>query len=175
MYFDTSLPAGKDYFIGMLPRGDVNQDGVVDMEDYNLVRKNAYAQIMLTPEQKVEADVNLDGAADAFDASPISIWVKYPLRLTKKVSPQKVTIKDQKNKDISLEMYLTTDEVSNSEKGTEGKAHICVIHGAEVELANDSIDWTQDIPSQLKVKNVDGKKLTVITSVHGEIYIDQAH
>ena len=55
--------------------GDINLDGNVDATDYALVMLASVGNFEMTDEQFVNADVNGDGAVDAFDAFAINKYI----------------------------------------------------------------------------------------------------
>ena len=64
----TSSPADTTEPVEPVIKGDVNNDGSVDILDAILIQKYAGEKIQLTDEQIHIADVNNDGNADTLDA-----------------------------------------------------------------------------------------------------------
>lgn len=74
---------GKNNFVGVCtaefeitdsaPKhtGDANNDGIIDANDYAMVKSYVLGNGILTEEESLFADVNKDGAVDAFDAIAI--------------------------------------------------------------------------------------------------------
>lgn len=71
---DLAIKNGSVTVYGML-LGDVDDNGVVDVEDAYLVRSYINKDISLTDEQKLAADVNGDGKIDANDITLIRQYV----------------------------------------------------------------------------------------------------
>lgn len=61
---------GTDYL-----KGDVNEDGVITIEDYSLIKSNLAGTVELTGTNYYEADVNNDSAVDAFDLYYVDTYV----------------------------------------------------------------------------------------------------
>ena len=55
--------------------GDVNGDGELRLSDYSQTMQAAVGAIELSEEEYVRADVNRDGAVDAFDAALLNLWL----------------------------------------------------------------------------------------------------
>lgn len=55
--------------------GDINDDGEVNSNDYAMLRNYVQCCITLTEEQKKIADINGDGAVDAFDAIRLDLYL----------------------------------------------------------------------------------------------------
>lgn len=55
--------------------GDINFDGIVDTDDYAIIRNYVMCMQHLTEEQLAVADLNNDGAVDAFDAIAIDFMI----------------------------------------------------------------------------------------------------
>jgi len=55
--------------------GDVDGDGVVSRNDYQLIADYTVGNVSLTPDQLARADVNGDGSVTIFDASLIYQYV----------------------------------------------------------------------------------------------------
>lgn len=83
----TVAVIGKNNFVGVYTAefeiteavskytGDANNDGVIDPTDYAIVVSYVMGQGNLSEEQKEFADINKDGAVDAFDAIAIDLIV----------------------------------------------------------------------------------------------------
>lgn len=83
----TVAVLGKNNFVGVytaefeiteaVPKytGDANNDGVIDPNDYAMVVSYIMGQGKLSEEQKGFADINKDGAVDAFDAIAIDLII----------------------------------------------------------------------------------------------------
>lgn len=55
--------------------GDINDDGEVNSNDYAMLRNYVQCRSTLTEEQKKIADINGDGAVDAFDAIQLDLYI----------------------------------------------------------------------------------------------------
>ncbi|MDE6021577.1 MAG: leucine-rich repeat protein, partial [Ruminococcus sp.] len=55
--------------------GDANDDGIIDANDYAMVRSCAMCTQNMTEEQKIAADYNRDGVVDAFDVIAIDVYI----------------------------------------------------------------------------------------------------
>lgn len=65
-----------DYIkIGPHKLGDVNDDGIIDEEDFYLIQKHVSNIITLTEEQKLRADVNEDGEISMSDGLAIQKYI----------------------------------------------------------------------------------------------------
>lgn len=83
----TVAVMGKNNFVGVYTAefeiteavqkntGDANNDGILDSGDYAMVVSYVMGQGRLSEEQKEFADINKDGAVDAFDAIAIDLIV----------------------------------------------------------------------------------------------------
>lgn len=65
----------QEYKVDLI--GDVNQDGIVDDKDSNLIAQYTVGSISLTTVQKIAADVNEDGYVTVSDASAVSRLEEY--------------------------------------------------------------------------------------------------
>lgn len=65
---ETSLTAGTVTVFGDFLKGDVNDDGKVDIADAVMVFRGANGRIILTPEQAYRGELNDDGKTDIADA-----------------------------------------------------------------------------------------------------------
>lgn len=72
--------------------GDVNDDGKVDKADYDLIIQVVTLSKTLTYLEEIFADVNYDGAVDAFDAVCIDLMLKDMLPATVLVDNQQIAI-----------------------------------------------------------------------------------
>ena len=88
--YENQLGVGKHtgyvYFLGventfefeiveLNQRGDVNFDGIVDSNDYAMVRSYVMFKQRLSKKQLIAADFNRDGVVDAFDAIAIDVYI----------------------------------------------------------------------------------------------------
>ncbi|MBP5231195.1 MAG: DUF4855 domain-containing protein [Clostridia bacterium] len=76
--FCSEFMIGKKILTGPIPKGDVNEDRVVNSLDYLLVRRYVLKNVLLTADERKRADVDGNGAVNAKDYQ----WVKrYVLKL----------------------------------------------------------------------------------------------
>lgn len=55
--------------------GDANDDGIIDANDYAMVRSCVMCTQNMTEEQRIAADYNRDGVVDAFDVIAIDVYI----------------------------------------------------------------------------------------------------
>ena len=55
--------------------GDIDLDGDIDNDDYRLVVLASVDAVELTPEQRNNADINGDGAIDAYDSMRLNYYL----------------------------------------------------------------------------------------------------
>ncbi|MGN0554866.1 MAG: dockerin type I repeat-containing protein [Candidatus Fimenecus sp.] len=60
-------------FVALNARGDVNGDGNLDLTDYAMIVNATVGASELTGVAKIAADLNSDGAVDAFDAALLNL------------------------------------------------------------------------------------------------------
>ena len=72
---DISLSLGKSVI------GDVDLDGDVDYDDYELLLLNIKCNKQLSDRQMINADINGDGAVDAIDALYLDLYLSGAVQL----------------------------------------------------------------------------------------------
>ena len=72
---DISLSLGKIII------GDVDLDGDVDSDDYDLMLLNINCNKLLSERQMINADINGDGAVDGIDALYLDLYLHGTVKL----------------------------------------------------------------------------------------------
>ena len=72
-YAETYANDNSYTFVALYDSGDVNGDDTLDLTDYALIANATVGAIDLTDVEKIAADLNCDGAVDAFDAALLNL------------------------------------------------------------------------------------------------------
>ena len=72
-YAETYANSNGYTFVVLNTRGDINGDDTLDITDYAMIANATVGASELTGVAKIAADLNSDGAVDAFDAALLNL------------------------------------------------------------------------------------------------------